>query len=134
MPAAAGGTKIPRGGAPSVRVLLAREVAAQNAGAWRALYSMFDPVAREICSYRAFRRSWYRDAVKAGVTGRKGHRLRYSRITIWTDETGDYAFAAYTVSIGPRSVDRVRVGEDSFIRRASRWYDRIEEGDYASDC
>lgn len=123
-------------GVPTVRVLLAREVAAQNAGHWHRFYLMYDPaVRRGNCSYRAFYRSWHGGAVAAGLTSRKGHRLRYSNIHIWTDDvTGSYAFASYDMHIGSRFVGHVRAGEDSFVRRAGRWYDRFENGEYAADC
>jgi hypothetical protein len=114
---------------------MANQLKAQNSGDWRALFRQFDPVARRDCSYRVFSRSWRVDAKAAGLTGRKGGRIRYSNVHIWTDDaTGSYAFASYDVRIGNRMIGHISAGEDSFIRRGDRWYDRFEDGDYARDC
>lgn len=118
-------------GALSVRGVLANEVAAQNAGSWRAFYRQFDPVVRRDCSYKVFYRFWRSDAATAGLTG----RIRYSNIHVWTDDlTRSYAFASYDLHIGHRFVGHISAGRDSFIRRGGRWYDRFENGDYAANC
>jgi hypothetical protein len=133
---AGGPASVNHGGATSVRGVLANEVAAQNTGHWRVFYQQFDPVTtRGDCSYEAFFRSWHGDAVAAEITRRKGHLLRYVNVHIWTDDvTGSYAFASYDMHIGARLIGHVRIGEDSFVRRDGRWYDRFENADYARDC
>jgi len=119
-----------QGGAATVRGVLAAELKAQNAGNWRTLYQMFDPVARNgNCSFKTFRGVWVKDAAT-----RPQGRLRYSKITVWTDETGDYAFASYDIYAGSRLLGRVAVGQDSFVRRDGRWYDRFEDGQFAQYC
>jgi len=111
-------------------------VAAQNAKAWHAFYLMYDPVPRHsLCSYKVFSRSWRSNAKEVGLTGRKGQRLLYSNIHVWTDDvTGSYAFASYDMYIGRVFVEHVSVGQDKFIRRSGRWYDAFDNGEYASDC
>ncbi len=122
-------------GSLSVRGVLANEVAAQNAGDWRAFYRQFDPISRRGCSYRVFHRSWSSDAKSSGLTGRRDGRIRYSNVHVWVDDvTGSYAFVSYDIRIGHRFVGHITAGDDSFIRRGNRWYDRFENGDYAHDC
>jgi hypothetical protein len=125
----------PSGGAVGVRVLLTNEVAAQNAGNMRAFYRMYDPVVRDGgCSFRIFARSWRSTATAAGL-GRDGQWLRYSNIHIWTDDvTGDYAFATYDIHIGKFFVGHVGPGQDGFVRRDGRWFDKFDNSDYAADC
>ena len=124
------------GGAPTVRGVLASEVAAQNSGNMHAFYRMYDPVVRNgNCSFHAFARSWRSTAAAAGMTGRKNYRLWYSNIHVWTDDvTGDYAFATYNMHIGRHFVGHTGPGNDSFVRRDGRWYDRFDSEDYARDC
>jgi hypothetical protein len=122
-------------GAASVQGVLANQLTAENARDWHSVYLTFDPVERGGCSYQAFSRSWRNADAGAGITGRKGHRLRFSNIHVWTDnETGSYAFATYDMHVGRVFVGHTGPGQDEFVRRGARWYDKIMDGDYATDC